>query len=112
MLLNEGSDYNSATGQFTCDIPGLYFFSVTLTKSSSASYITCTLYVSSTQKLFMYVLPSYVSGSEHGRQSTTMAGAFHLNKGETAHLGKCSEEESFHGFYSSFSGFLIKADIM
>lgn len=112
MLLNEGSDFNSTTGLFTCDIPGLYFFSVTLAKSSSISVMQCHLYVSGHPKLFTYVHPRYASGSDHGIHSATMSGVFHLNKDETAHIGGCSGDNSFDRLYTSFSGVLIKADIM
>lgn len=112
MLLNEGGDYSNTTGRFTCDNPGLYYFSVTLTKrrGTRIDQIYCNLYINGTAELFIQVNPT--ENEDYGSYSATTSGAFQLNRGETAYLGGCTKEESFDRIHSSFSGFLIKADIV
>jgi len=109
VLLNEGEDYSTMSGIFTCRIPGLYFFTVTLTKQrgGSINLINCQLKINSVNKLSIYVDP-YETYVDIGSYSSTVSGAFALMVGDTVTLEDCSPASYFDPSRSSFSGFLIR----
>ncbi|WAR08192.1 HMCN1-like protein [Mya arenaria] len=87
VMLNKGNDYNNNAGAFTCRIPGLYFFSVTLTKKADVDiyYITCYLQVNGQNKLHIYADPNGAL-TEKGSYSGTTSGTFHLNQNDTVQM--------------------------
>jgi len=111
VLTNLGNDYNSSSGVFTCRIAGQYWFSASITKSSSdhAHYSFCYIMINGIGMLWMY---HYERDALHASSSMTASGGFHLNRGDRVHVGKCA----IPGFLditmdSYFSGVLIRPDV-
>lgn len=107
--LNAGQDYSTDTGYFICRVAGLYFFSVTLTHvgGSGIGHIYCGLYINGSLKLSI----DEVHGG-YANYSGTASGTFHLAKGDTVHVSNCADEVNFEVNRSTFTGFLIQADII
>lgn len=101
--VNYGNDFSGATGLFTCRIPGLYSFSVTLSRESGI-YGNVHAYLSvrngPSLTLFSQVVGAY---------SMSATGTFHLNKNDVVYVDG-NPDYFFGGTYSYFSGFLIKPD--
>lgn len=113
VLLNEGGDYDASTGVFTCRIPGLYFFSATLTKlrssSSPVDLIYCWIYVNLINTVRIYTDPTD-DDTDNGSYSASASVALRLQRSDRVYLGGCSPASYFSSPRSSFSGFLIQPD--
>ncbi|OWF40284.1 complement C1q tumor necrosis factor-related protein 5-like [Mizuhopecten yessoensis] len=101
--INIGNQYNPTTGVFTCDIPGLYVFHLTLTIYSD-KYVELRLYKNGQSMHYVYVGNKGYLGSE----STTAL--IQLDQGDTV-LIKSDQYHStgdlIYPGYSYFSGFLL-----
>ncbi|XP_060585508.1 uncharacterized protein LOC132741371 [Ruditapes philippinarum] len=86
--INYGDAYDTSTGQFTCIIPGLYHFSVTLTKShiGKLNNICADLRINSSRQLRMYWDPYEDEKLESEATPLTQAGTFHLNKNDVVDI--------------------------
>ncbi|VDI09007.1 Hypothetical predicted protein [Mytilus galloprovincialis] len=102
---NEGSDYNSLTGIFTCEIPGLYAFYVhTLAEPGKHLETEIT-------KNLQIMAYTYAKDKEAYSSGSNMA-VMTLQKGDTVLVRSHGSQHDHNGSvidsgYTSFSGFLI-----
>ncbi|XP_053381978.1 A disintegrin and metalloproteinase with thrombospondin motifs 3-like [Mercenaria mercenaria] len=105
--INNGNAYNTTTGEFTCFIPGVYHFVMTLTKEiGDISYVRAFLRINGRYKLPLYLNPI---GNERGMYMMSGAGTFHLDQNDIVDV--YGIPYNYHnGHYSYFTGFLITPD--
>ena len=109
---NVGSRYSSSTGQFTCNLPGLYYFSVSLIKSreahSASDMAHCALRKNG-NRLVDTITDPRDDDTDNGSYETSAFLVIHLSSGETVDVGSCSSDTKLES-RSSFTGFLLKSD--
>ena len=109
---NIGGRYSSSTGQFTCNYPGLYYFSVSLiklrTSHSNSDMVYCYIRKNGVN-LIGTVTDPRDDDTDYGSYETSAFLVIHLSSAETVDVGSCSGSTKLEG-WSSFSGFLLKAD--
>ena len=94
---NVGSHYDTSTGLFTCQYPGLYYFSINL-----YSKITTSCFI---RKNGNHQLRIRSEASNAYIESSSSA-VLQLSKGETIDVGNCSPLDSID-VLTSFTGFLL-----
>ncbi|KAK3590579.1 hypothetical protein CHS0354_039711 [Potamilus streckersoni] len=103
ILHNEGNGFNKQTGMFTCPVPGIYFFVLSVLTSRGSS-IGVSIIVDGEIKA-----RSYADGSiayDQGSISTMVRCEAGHNVWTSVYFGS-----SIYGdYYSSFSGFLLWGD--
>ena len=110
-ITNIGSHYNTSTGVFTCQYPGLYNFELHILKTGGKDWAYCRI-----RKNGSYVVRALTdpdSGSDGGQYGTTNSVVLHLVHGDTVDVGGCNSISNFYigsAYETSFSGFLLKAD--
>jgi len=98
---NEGNDYNATTGVFTCRIPGIYWFSATLS-GNSGWY--CYFLLNRVHKL-------YIAFPGGNWDIGSVSEVFRLSHGDRVQVGHCSSPGNIRSdSANSFSGVLVKAD--
>ena len=107
VLTNIGSHYDSSSGKFTCQYPGLYVFTLNLYRYASTSYsdLVCYIKRNGSNKIRAYIYP--YSSAYAGYYESTQSLVMHLSRGDIVTIGSCSGH--IQG-YSSFSGYLLRAD--
>ena len=99
--INIGGDYNTSTGQFTCEIPGTYVFSFNLVKTSAA-----------TSSVYCYFRKN---GGYQGYAAVPATTGFHessvslilsLGENDTVDVGDCGNVDDISSV-TSFTGFLL-----
>ena len=109
---NVGYRYSSSTGKFTCNHPGLYYFSLSLIKTrephSIADMVFCYIRKDGVNMVYTKIDPRD-DDTDNGSYETSAFLVVHLSNGETVDVGGCSDASSID-MYSSFTGFLLKAD--
>ena len=108
---NIGNRYSSSTGQFTCNYPGLYYFSVSLIKLRTdivhAEMVSCSIRKNGINVVNTITDPRD-DDTDNGSYETSAFLVIHLSSGETVNVGGCSATKLQS--QSSFTGFLLKAD--
>ena len=108
---NLGGRYSPSSGQFTCNSPGLYYFSVSLIKSrsphSSADMVNCYIRKNGVNLIGTITDPRD-EDTDYGSYETSAFLVIHLSSGDTVDVGGCSSTKLES--QSSFTGFLLKAD--
>ncbi|XP_045206826.1 heavy metal-binding protein HIP-like [Mercenaria mercenaria] len=103
---NTGSAYNSTNGEFTAPITGHYVFHSNIL-SKQDKIIETSLRVNGNDKMFLY------SGGKYHGSGSNMA-VLHLNAGDNVKMVKHGswgpKPFYIHHSWSSFSGFLLRAD--
>jgi hypothetical protein len=109
---NYGNSYNSSTGNFTCQVPGVYHFVTTLTKqwSTDPDFIQCFLLHNGNQ-----VAGSKEDNHNHeedkGVYSFTISATLHLQSNDVVNIGQCTAPDSLYSNNRcSFTGFLVAPD--
>ena len=102
---NSDSDFNLATGKFTCTRPGLYLFSATVTRRPQTTTASCWINVAGRDKLRVFA--TYV---DSGYPTGSGILIVHLNYGDEVYLRDCSD--TYMHYESSFSGVLIQQDVL
>ena len=112
MLVDRHANFNSATGTFTCQIPGVYYIHVNM-----AAFPKRKLYASlvlNNREVGSKVIDSMsllrFSVRENGIDTISASTLVRLNEGDTIYV-KTSEGDAFYGdsnLQTSFTGLLIK----
>ena len=106
VILNIGGHYSTTTGRYTCYYPGIYVFSLNLYKGSRASgEVYCDIRKNGSNVALANVPNEGVYGYYESSASTVLR----LARGDTVDVGSCNNPSNIHK-YTSFIGFLLKAD--
>ena len=108
VITNIGSHYDTSSGQFTCQYPGIYVFSLHIMKDSGDSYAYCYIRKNRKNIIFAFSRPANSSLFNGGWNSVVLS----LDYGDVVDLGGCTSLNTFYGseIMTTFSGFLLKAD--
>ena len=106
-ITNIGSDYNKHSGQFISQHPGIYVFNLNIYKDFNANDAGCYIRQNGSGKVWTYSNPH--SSSDGGLYESSNSVILHLDRGERIDLGGCRKANTMY-YWTSFSGFLLKAD--
>ena len=96
--------FDLSTGEFTCEYPGLYLFTMTIVRDSDFWEIFwCYFYVNGIDT----GIEADAYGNDYGYPWATNVLVTHLNQGDTVYL-RCYDVQ--YMCYATFSGVLIQAD--
>nr|KAG5711594.1 hypothetical protein BaRGS_016776 [Batillaria attramentaria] len=104
---NDGNAYDPNTGLFTAPVPGLYYFHATFMDHDLSDRIDALISVDGA------AVAGTVADSRHGYwDNPAVAAVVHLNAGQKVQLQSNNNEVDhfYGGLYTTFSGFLIRAD--
>ena len=108
LYTNNGSHYNTSTGEFTCQYPGLYYFTLNIMKGYASKIAYCIIRKNGSSMLWVY---SDTGVTNNGYYSVTNSIILHLMHGDIVNVGGCTPIATINGdVYTTFSGFLIQAD--
>ena len=98
----------TATGVYTCRIPGTYWFSASLGKVHGfIENIDCYILVNGSRQIGLL----FILVNDNNRSDFTVSGSggFHLDKGDRVWVGDCSHRGSLYNLHNThFSGVLIR----
>ena len=109
LITDIGGQFTASTGQYICEYPGIYYFEFHLFRSSTPSYgyAYCYIRKNGSNQILAYVQPA--SNCLNGFYESSNSVVLHLSRRDKVDIGDCLRIGIIHS-YSSFSGFLIKAD--
>ena len=106
-LTNIGGHYDTSSGRFTCQHPGIYLFSLNLLKNEDAPATACLIYLNNFLKAGTNTNPQETGGFTGGSNTILL----HLLSGDVVHLGNCKSAGTMaNDFFTSFTGILLLAD--
>ena len=107
---NEGNDYDSSTGVYTCRIPGTYWFSASLGKRDGVNdFLVCKILVNGSSKMGLAF--KLDNDNNNSFYMVSGSGGFYLAKDDRVWVGGCIHPENiFKGYITHFSGVLIRPD--
>nr|KAG5700181.1 hypothetical protein BaRGS_011024 [Batillaria attramentaria] len=104
---NIGNAYDPQTGFFTAPVSGLYMFHATFMDHDETSYTYAAIFVGGSS------VATSISDSRHGFwDNPAIAAIVHVTAGQKVQLHNNANHVSYyyHDQYTTFSGFLIRAD--
>ena len=110
-ITNIGRHYDTSTGVFTCQYPGLYYFVLHIAKQARKQYANCRIRRNGFDIVVAYIDTD--SNSDTGYYGSTNSVMLHLGHGDKVELGGCSTFDTMLiniGFRTTFSGVLVKSD--
>ena len=105
---NIGGDYNINTGQFICQHPGIYVFTLHLYKEYNVNKAYCYIRKNGSGQVYVYINPD--SNSDAGCYESSNTVILQLSHRDRVDLGGCTSGNTTMYYWTSFSGFLLKAD--
>ena len=110
VITNIGQHYSTETGQFTCEYPGIYVFSLNILKAGGATRANCEIRQNQVNVARAHSNPDVASNG--GWYSSSASAVIRLEYGDIVNVVCSSGLSSLYelSFYNSFAGFLIKAD--
>ena len=109
VITSIGGHYSTSIGIFTCEYPGIYVFSLHIMKLVFSTDAYCYIRKNRSNVVGAWTDPD--SASDNGWYSSSTSGVIHLVHGDQVDVGGCSNITSFYTtYYTTFSGFLPKAD--
>ncbi|XP_060551315.1 coadhesin-like [Ruditapes philippinarum] len=113
IIYQHGNDFDQSTGTFTCSIPGIYHFSVTLVKkreNSRVDRVFCELSKNGRSLTHIEVDPTD-DDTDKGSAAVSESMVIHLDRGDKVYLSSCNGQPStYMAYWSSFTGFLLHPD--
>ena len=109
VITNIPGHYNTSTGIFTCEYPGIYVFALHILKNTGSDTAYCHIRKNGSNVVIVYTNPDTNSG-QYGSSNSIV---IHLLLGDTVDLDNCSANiDNINTSYTftTFSGFLLKAD--
>jgi hypothetical protein len=103
VIYNSGDDYNVSSGVFTCNYPGLYFFTATLIRSPSLLDSVCFISVNGIEQI---EVSSGGTDVNSGYQSGSVSFIYRLKAGDIVVLSDCEQIDQL-SIFSSFTGFRV-----
>ncbi|XP_060584655.1 uncharacterized protein LOC132740705 isoform X2 [Ruditapes philippinarum] len=103
VIYNSGDDYNVSSGVFTCNHPGLYFFTATLIRSPSLLDSVCFISVNGIEQI---EVSSGGTDVNSGYQSGSGSFIYRLKEGDIVVPSDCEQIDQL-GLFSSFTGFRV-----
>ena len=107
VLTNVGNRYNSTTGKFTCDVPGIYYFSLVVYKTARADLASCFIRKNHHNTIEAFSNPVPMDDGGYFEASTSVV--LDLAHGDTVDLAGCTHPSTME-WLTSFSGFLVSPD--
>ena len=109
VITNIGEHYNSSSGDFTCQHPGIYVFLLHIWKASGEENAYCYIRKNGTNTIqAQSAVMSSIASSYDGVSNSVI---LHLVQGDIVDLGDCSYIGTFYPYSNtSFSGFLLQKD--
>ena len=107
MITNIGNHYDASTGKFHCKYAGVYIFSLSLYKKSTADSAQCWIRKNGSNVLYAYSDPNL--NADRGFYEASNFVVLHLNISDVVDVGGCTKIDTM-AYETSFSGFLLKAD--
>ena len=109
VITNIGGHYNTTSGKFTCQYPGIYVFLLHIWKIAGVTDAYC--WISKNGSGLISADSSVNSNTASGHDGASTSVILHLVQGDIVDLCPCSAIETFHrGWTTSFSGFLLQED--
>ena len=107
-VTNIGNHYNTSTGVFTCKYPGIYVFTLHILQETTSPYVACHIRKNS-QKEGKDATTAQKS-LKSGFFSSSTSVILQLARGDIVNVYCGSGLDGINSDFSSFSGFLNKAD--
>ena len=111
VITNIGGHYNTSTGIFTCEYPGIYVFELHIISSGDNDRTECAIRKNQAMVVEAWTNPD--RNSDSGNFGSTNSVVLHLVHGDKIDLGYCTSAASMYtggDWGTSFSGFLLRAD--
>ena len=109
VVTNIGGQYSTSTGKFTCQLPGIYVFTLHILKSYSTTQAFCKIRKNGSP----IVVAHTVDPQGVGYYSTSNSAVLHLVNGDSVDVGECTSDSTIYDFSdyaTTFSGFLLQYD--
>ena len=102
-ITNIGGNYDTSTGQFICQYPGIYVFSLHLYKETDDHYAQCYIRKNGSNQLLVYSQRGKSGDSGYYESSNTFV--IHLDRADSIDLGGCTGYDTIiGGIYTTFTG--------
>lgn len=110
LIYQSGSDFDPASGTFTCSVSGIYLFSLNLVKKgteiNSINKVHCHLHKNENQVISLILNPSYSTGNDAISSTTVIP----LEKGDRVFVGECTDPQLTLEKWTLFTGVLQNRD--
>ena len=107
IISNIGNHFNANTGQFRCQYPGMYFFSLSLYKNSRADSAQCWIRKNGANVIYAYSDPNM--NADRGNYEAGSTAVMHLDVGDLVNVGGCTSIDTIT-LETTFTGFLLQRD--
>ena len=102
-ISNIGGDYNINTGQFVCQHPGIYVFTLHVYKEYGVHYAQCYIRKNGSDRVLAFSNPN----NDNGYYESSNTVILDLTHGDIVQLGGCTSGNDTMYYWTSFSGYLL-----